>query len=489
MNNSLTFPGIILIGLGPGDPDLLTRQAWRILENSSEIYLRTRQHPVVDRLPAHIVIHSFDYLYEGNDRFESVYAQIVDKVLELGRRPGGVVYAVPGHPYVAEATAPEIARCARQSGLPVQVIEGLSFLEPTLTALGQDPFPQITLVDALELAVAHVPLFPPSAPALIAQIYSRSVASDVKLTLMTWYPDEHPVQLVHAAGLPQQLVETLPLYAIDRSSEIGLLTCLYVPPLGKETGFEEFLEIIARLRAPDGCPWDRKQTHQTLRNNLLEESYEVLAALDADDPQAMQEELGDLLLMIALQTQIAVDNGEFNMTDVLRGIHTKIVRRHPHVFGEFEAENAQAVVQNWAKLKAEERVVNGKAEAGMLDSVPLALPALTQADQYQARAAQVGFDWPNVEGVKEKVIEEWTEVQSAPDEKARADEIGDLLFAVVNLARWYKVDAESVLRTANQRFRHRFSYIERAAQSQGRLVADLTLQEMDTLWNEAKRQR
>lgn len=483
----MTETQITLLGLGPGDPALLTRQAWEALESAAEIYLRTRQHPVVESLPSHLRLHSFDDLYESAETFEQVYEQIVQQVLELGRRPGGVIYAVPGHPFVAEATAPEIARRARSQGMSVRVVEGLSFLEPVFTALGLDPFPHLTLIDALQLAAGHVPPFPTGAPALIAQIHSRMVAADVKLTLMSLYPDEHPIRLVHAAGTSQQVVEELALYEIDRSSHIGLLTALYLPPLAPQTSFEAFLEVVAHLRAPDGCPWDREQTHRSLREDLLQETYEALAAMDAGDVEGMREELGDLLLLLLLHTQIASDEGEFTIADVLSGIHEKIVRRHPHVFGDVQIRDEQHLLQNWERLKAQERVENGKAEASLLDGVPLALPALAQAEQYQKRAARVGFDWPDVQGVLDKLVEELHEVHQAAEGEERAREIGDLLFAVANLARWYKVEPESALREANARFRQRFTYIERTAREQGRSLADLTVEEMEALWQQAKK--
>jgi len=480
-------PGITLLGLGPGDPDLLTRQAWRILESSAEVYLRTRQHPTVAGFPPHLEIYSFDDLYETAQSFETVYSQIVEQVLALGRRPQGVIYAVPGHPFVAEATGPEIARRARQEGLPLRIVEGLSFLDPVYSALGLDPYPHTALVDALELATAHVPSFPPSSPAIIAQLHSTAVAADVKLTLMALYPDEHPVQLVHAAGTAQARVESLALYEIDRSPSIGLLTALYVPPLGPATSFEAFQEIIAHLRAPDGCPWDRQQTHLSLRTYLLEEVYEVLAALDAEDAQSLKEEFGDLLLQIVLHAQIAMEEGEFTMSELLQGIHTKIVRRHPHVFGDLELKDAQGVLQNWERLKEKERHANGNAEASLLDGVALALPALVQAEQYQLRAARVGFDWPDIQGVLDKLEEELLEVHAAQGTDERADEIGDVLFAVVNLARWYNLDPESALRAANQRFKSRFYYIEQAARAQGRSISDMTIDEMEAKWQEAKK--
>lgn len=481
------MPGITLLGLGPGDPTHLTRQAWEVLTAAAEVWLRTRQHPAVAGLPAALELHSFDSLYETGEDFEAVYAAIVEQVLALGRRPQGVIYAVPGHPFVAEATGSEILRRARADGLPVRVVDGVSFLEPVFAALGLDPFPRLTLVDAIELSLNHVPLFPPDAPALVAQIYSQMVAAEVKMTLTAVYPDEHPVRLVHAAGTSQEQVEDLPLYAIDRSPHLGLLTALYLPPLEEGTSFEAFQEVIAALRAPDGCPWDREQTHATLRPHLLEEAYEALDAIDSGNPQEMAEEFGDLLLQIVLHAQIANEEGEFGMAEVLKGIREKIIRRHPHVFGEVQVEGVGGVLQNWEKIKAAERQENGDEEKGLLDGVPLALPALSQALEYQDRAARVGFDWPVIEGVLDKIAEEIEEVRQASDPAMLADELGDLFFALVNLARWKNVDAESALRATNLRFKKRFAYIEAAARRQGRRVSDLSLEEMEALWQEAKK--
>jgi len=282
-------------------------------------------------------------------------------------------------------------------------------------------------------------------------------------------------------------VEDLPLFEIDRSLQIGLLTALYLPAMGKETSFEEFQALIAHLRSPEGCPWDREQTHQSLRTNLLEETYEVLTALDADDPAALREELGDLMLQVVLHAQIASELGEFKMGDVLTGIHRKIVRRHPHVFGDLRLDSSDRVVRNWEQLKAAERRANGEHEVkGLLDGVTKALPALTQAQAYQARAARVGFDWREIAPVVEKVREELDELLQANDGSEREDELGDLLFAVVNLARWYRVDAESALRRTNERFYRRFKYIEEKARQSGRDLHQMSLEEMDVFWEEAK---
>jgi tetrapyrrole methylase family protein/MazG family protein len=373
----------------------------------------------------------------------------------------------------------------------VRVVAGLSFVEPALAALGADALPQLQLADALDLAARHHPPLSPDAPALVAQLYSARLASDVKLTLMNQYPDDHPVVLVHAAGTPDAQLERLALFEIDRSLHIAHLTALYLPPLAEASAFESFQETIAHLRAPEGCPWDREQTHQTLRTNLLEESYEVLAALDADDPEALREELGDLLLQIVLHAQIAQEYGEFSMADVIAGIQSKLIRRHPHVFGTVKVGGATEVLANWEKLKAEERELNGehKPDKGALGSVPPGLPALTLADTYQRRAARVGFDWPEISGVKAKVQEELVELEATADPVEREEELGDLLFAVVNLARWLEVDPEAALRQANAKFAERFAAVEGLAKSQGRAMTDMSLAELDELWESVKSRR
>jgi tetrapyrrole methylase family protein/MazG family protein len=482
----MSTKGITLLGLGPGSPGLLTRQAWEVLSEAGEVYLRTRHHPVVPDLPGNLIINDFDYLYETGQSFEEVYKEIADRIIELGMRPQGVIFAVPGHPLVAEAACHEIIHRAEQAGIPLRVVEGLSFLEPIFTALKVDPLPGMAVVDALQLAALHVPNFPPDQPAILAQIHSREIATEVKLTLMANYPDEYPVCLVHAAGTPSVQVEKLALYEIDRSTQIGLLSALYVPANSSARVFEAFQEVIAHLRAPNGCPWDRKQTHQTLRDQLIEEAYELLNALDNDHPQEIREELGDLLLHIVMHAQIGTEYGEFDMGDILEGIYTKIVSRHPHVFGDAEISDEDEVLENWERLKARERSQTGKNEASLLDSIAMALPALIQAEQYQERVARVGFDWPDVTGVFAKVSEELEEVQAESTVERRAEELGDLLFAAVNLARWCKVDAESALREANQRFRRRFNFIENSARSTGREINTMSPDELNELWEAAK---
>jgi tetrapyrrole methylase family protein/MazG family protein len=479
--------GITLLGLGPGNSAQLTRQAWEIISSAEEIYLRTVHHPVVEELPDGIYLHDFDSVYQEKENFEQVYQVIIDKILDLGRSANGVIYAVPGHPFIAEATGPEIFRRAKLEGIPVKVIDGLSFIEPTFTALGVDPLPNTAIVDALTLAGKYSPGFPPDSPALIAQVYSKHVANESKLTLMAQYPDEHPVKLVHAAGTDQEILEDLPLHALDHSEHIGLLTCVYLPPLTVHTSFEGFQGLIAHLRSPEGCPWDREQTHQSLRSNLLEEAYETVTAIDQQDVVGLQEELGDLLLQVVLQTQIAAEDGEFSMADVIRGIHTKLVHRHPHVFAEMQLDESTEVIKNWERIKAKEREDNGLEQKGLLDGIPIAMPALSVAEKYQNRAARVGFDWPTIAGVFEKLEEEIGELRQAQTPEDQAEELGDLIFALVNLARWLGVDPETALRETNQKFLQRFKRIEEAASEQGVELSDMSLSEMDSIWEQSKK--
>jgi tetrapyrrole methylase family protein/MazG family protein len=375
---------------------------------------------------------------------------------------------------------------AAQENISVEIVSGISFVEPTLALVGVDGMEGLQVFDGITIGGQHHPPINPDYPALLGQVYSRAVAANVKLTLMNQYPDDFPVVLVHGAGTEQPMVERVPLYAIDRSEHIAHMTTLYIPALGEMSSFEQFQEIIAHLRAPEGCPWDKEQTHLSLRRYLLEETHEVLEALDAEDDDALAHELGDLLLQIVLHTQIAIDDGAFKMTDVLRHINQKMIYRHPHVFGEGTAATAGEVVRNWEKLKQAEQATQGITRESLLDGIPAGMGALMQALRYQEKAAKVRFDWDAVDSVVAKVREEIDEVLTAQTEAESTGEIGDLLFVVVNWARWLKVDPEVALRQTNAKFYRRFRYIETALAEQGKTLQDSSLAEMDALWNAAK---
>ena len=250
--------------------------------------------------------------------------------------------------------------------------------------------------------------------------------------------------------------------------------------------------IVARLRAPGGCPWDREQTHASLRTALLEETYEVLAAIEANDDPNLREELGDLLLHVVLHSQIAAERGAFDFDAVAREIGEKMVRRHPHVFGDDRLTDTAAVLVRWDEIKRREKEKAGRAGEGVpsqMDGLPALLPALMRAQKAQEKAAKVGFDWRKVEEVLAKVREEATEIEQTPPGAADAvaEEIGDLLFAAVNLARWHKLDAETAMRRATDKFVRRFQHVEGALRARGQAWDAATFEEMDALWEESKR--
>ena len=247
--------------------------------------------------------------------------------------------------------------------------------------------------------------------------------------------------------------------------------------------FDTLVEIIARLRGPGGCPWDREQTHASLREALLEECYEVLEALDEGDIKRLGEELGDLLMQVVLHAQIAAEAGEFEIGDVIRSINTKLIQRHPHVFGSLKVKDADEVLINWEALKKKER----GSDTSMLANVPKQLPALSYSQDIQSRVARVGFDWEDIGGVIDKLVEEVRELKQVDNQEKRAWEFGDLLFTLVNIARRMGVDSESALREANKRFYRRFACMEELCRKRGVNFDDLSFEEQNALWEEAKR--
>ncbi len=316
------------------------------------------------------------------------------------------------------------------------------------------------------------------------------------------YPADHPIgRFGAAAGL-----------TVDELTDAALSGPLYIGPVAPELAFASPWSmpwISNRLRLPDGCPWDREQTHESLRNHLLEEAYEVYDALGAGATPALAEELGDLLLQVVLHAQLAAEEGVFDLTDVNAAIASKIVRRHPHVFGDAEARTPDAVNRQWERIKAAERAeampavaaadsdptagatdasaaVPAKPSKGALDGVSRILPALAASQEIQERAANIGYEWPDIEGVLDKVVEELTELREAETAAHRAEEYGDLLFVLVNVARWQGIDAEASLRAANDKFRRRFASVERQAAEHGVELRDLDFAGLDALWDTAK---
>ncbi|MFC1994597.1 nucleoside triphosphate pyrophosphohydrolase [Chloroflexota bacterium] len=472
---------LTIIGLGPGVWGQLTVEAASVLDSALEICLRTEAHPLAQALHQRARVHSFDNLFRTGTGLEQMRLSLVEQVVRLAEGDEETVYAVPGHPLLGESTVPSILLECRRRGISTSVIGGVSIAEAPLSCLEASASKGLQVCDVLQADVD------PALPAIVGHLHHQRLASLLKDTLLSRYAADHPLTLV---GLPAAAEGTVIRLQLNELGEVPLPTpfcCLYVPPLSPEKNLSSFAalkHIVGRLRAPDGCPWDRKQTHASIKTYLLEETYEAIQALDEENPAKVCEELGDLMLQIMLHAQLAAEAGRFDISDVLRGIGAKLIHRHPHVFGDCPMPELEEVELTWEVLKQEERAET----SSLLSSVPRTLPALSYTQAVQRRAAQVGFDWEQFRGVLDKVAEELGELERAQNYQERLWEFGDLLFALANAARWLGVDPEEALRLANRRFYQRFSLMESLCRERDTFLRHLSLQQLDQLWEEAKRQ-
>ena len=484
---------LTIVGLGPAGAELLTREAHDVLVAADELHVRTRRHPTLGDpgFPFQGRLRSFDALYRRAGSLEEVYRTIAERLIRLARRRQGVVYAVPGHPTTGERSVRLALALAREAGIPTRVVAGLSFLEPTLAAVGAEPLAEgLQIVDAAALVANHfgvrerrdpfaarTRLIEPTAPALITQLDSKRLAAGVKLVLSEWLPPAHEVALVRGAGGAEQAVRRAPLAELDRL-EVDHLSSLHVPalaPLEDVASFEGLRHVVARLRAPGGCPWDREQSHASLKSGLIEEAYEAVEAIDAalesDDWDGLVEELGDLLVNVLLHTQIAAESERFWLEDVLRTVNAKLIRRHPHVFGDLAVAGSAEVLANWERIKRAEK--GERPEASRLGEVPVSLPALARAQTIQRRAARAGFAWDDVDGAWAKLDEELAELRAAGTPPERAHELGDVLWMAGVLGTYMNVDAEDALRGTARKFVGRFRALEA-------LVGEADMKELGT---------
>ena len=474
-------PVVSVVGLGPGGAEYVTQHTLDVISQHEHRFLRTARHP-----SAHLVGEavSFDDEYEAADTFDDVYSRITERVVAAAVQHGRVLYAVPGSPLVLERTVRALRDDAR---VTCEVHPAMSFLDLVWTRLGIDPVEAgVTLVDGHVFATAAAGN---PGPMLITHTHANWVLSDIKLAAEAATGDE-PVVLLQRLGTAEEAVVHTVWSELDRTVEADHLTSVYVPTLGAPVGAElvRFHELARTLR--EQCPWDQEQTHRSLVRYLLEETYEVvdaLEALDPDDPatdEALVEELGDLLYQIEFHATIAEQEGRFTMADVARGVHDKLVRRHPHVFGDVQADDADTVVANWDAIKRAE-----KGRTSVFEGVPTSQPSLSYAYALQRKAAKAGFDWPDVDGALPKIAEEAAEVREAArsgDEQHVHGELGDLLFAVVNVARHLGVEPEAALRAASHKFRRRFEAVEALAVERGIDLHTAGLEQLDGLWDEVK---
>ncbi len=473
---------IYLVGIGPGQGDFITQEAFEWLTRQPWIFTHSVPAPFIARISDKVQVRPLD-----DDAAAMTIDAAAEKVWMHSQSGTDVTLAVSGHPLIDDLVGKKICQRAKEQQVDIQVIEGMSYLEPCLSLLGIDSNPQIVCLDAAALEGCHAVPFQNTSKVLIGGILQVDQAAAIQKLLSASYPKDHAITLLKNVGCRNAALEVRELGDLSKEFDLNARVFFYIPPLQKGHAMEDFQEVVAHLRAPEGCPWDREQTHQSLRSNLIEETYEAVSAIDAHDMDGLKEELGDVLLQVVLHAQIASEMGEFTLGDVIQGISAKLIRRHPHVFGNADIKTASGVIQNWEKIKAAERAGDArKKDKGILDGIPNSLPALNQAQTIQERAARVGFDWREIEPVWDKVKEELSEVENAENDSDKAEELGDVLFALVNIIRWNKADAETLLRNTNQKFRNRFKIIEKHAAAAGKRVDELSFEEMDRLWEQAK---
>jgi tetrapyrrole methylase family protein/MazG family protein len=485
-------PGhVVVVGLGPAGVDLMLPKARSKLSYMAHRYVRTARHPAVDELGRHgLDFESFDDRYDTTESFDDLYAAITDDLVAAAAEHGEVCYGVPGNPAVAERTVTMLRAAERRGEITLEIIPGISFADLAWSRLGVDPMDGARLVDGQSFAVDAAGLH---GPLLIGHCINRLILSDIKLVLLETLPPDTPVTVLQQLGMPQERVVTLALEALDRDIEPDHLTSMFVDA-GPDAVAGEFAALVAlseRLRAPGGCPWDAEQTHHSLSRYLLEEAYETVEAIeglpaaapegdvDAAAYARLEDELGDLLYQVVFHSVLAREAGAFTVADVARGIHEKLVRRHPHIFGDVEADTVSEVMTNWEQIKKRE-----KGSDSIVEGISPGLASLLYAHKLYRKAASVGLEpGTDVEALDRAAIA--LETLRDPDPAVTEAALGDLLAAAVVLARSRGVDAETALRGWSARFRERFVRMEHLAGAAGVDLAAAPTDRVAALWIEA----
>jgi tetrapyrrole methylase family protein/MazG family protein len=479
---------IKVVGLGPGAIESLTIGTLEILKAGKKTYLRTEKHPTVEYLKSiSIEFETYDDKYEQYNNFDDVYRAIAEDLIQKHEVHGDIVYGVPGHPLVAETSVKLLIDLCAKKKINIEILPAVSFIDAVIESLKLDPIEGLKIIDAFDIKNQ---VLDKRVGILITQVYNKFIASEVKLALLEYYSEDAEIYFVRAAGVKGlESTRRINLYELDRQEDIDYLTSIYIPKKLEATkDFHDLLQVMNTLRGENGCAWDREQTHESLKKYLIEECYEVLEAIDAKDEDEVIEELGDVLLQVVFHAQIGKEEGYFNINDVIKGITNKMINRHPHIFKDTENKNSQQVLESWENIKSEEKGFNSYTDA--LKHVPKNLPGLMRADKVQQKAAKVGFDWDCVEPAFEKVLEELQEVRDVYKGNNRAkilEEVGDLVFSTVNVARLLDIEPEFAVNYTIDKFINRFQYIEQSARNRNLDLKSMSLAEMDALWNESKR--
>jgi tetrapyrrole methylase family protein/MazG family protein len=473
---------IQIIGMGVGNLDDLTIKAYNALTEGIPTYVRTMRHPVVEQLKKKgIKIDTFDDYFEKYDSFDKVYDEITAKIVELSKKYGRINYCTAGSPFYGDIVTKKLT--SEYNGkINITIMDGMSFIDKCIKLSGYSDYKSICILDCLE---ADEYSFDSNSLNIITQVYDNEIASQLKIKLMEIYEDD---TLVKKIDVLQEKVEEVSLYLIDQEKNYGFSTYFCIMPIeiygNTVYNINNLCRIVRTLRGPDGCQWDKKQTHESIRQCVIEEAYEVVDAIDNKDIDNLVEELGDLLFQVVFHAEIGSEDGYFNFKDVVTNLCHKMYSRHPHVFGGVKANSVDEALENWELAKQKEKKLSTYTEN--LKNVPKSLSTLSRSYKIQKRAADVGFDWPDEVGAIDKIKEElfeFIEEYKKLDYDKMESEFGDLIFALVNFARFMKINPDVALNRTINKFINRFEYIEKNAKQD---LKKMTLEEMDELWEKSK---
>jgi len=473
---------IQIIGMGAGKVEDLTIKAYNALIDDIPTYVRTDRHPIIKEIKEkNIKIESFDDYFEKYESFDEVYDKITTKIVELSEKYGKINYCTAGSPFYGDVVTKKLINEYKDT-INIIIIDGMSFLDKCIKLSGYSDYKSINILDCLETDEFS---FDINAFNIITQIYDNEIASRLKIKLMETYTDDTIIQKIDVL---EENVKKIPLYLLDQEKKYEFSTYFCINPIeiseNKVYNVNNLCRTIKILRGSNGCQWDKKQTHQSLRQCVIEEAYEVVDAIDNQDVDNLVEELGDLLLQIVFHAEIGSEEGYFNFKDIVTNVNKKMVSRHPHVFGDVKANTVNEALMSWEAAKQKEK--NIETYTDNLKSVPKSLSPLSRSCKIQKRAADVGFDWPDETGTLAKIKEElfeFIEEYNNKDFNKMEDEFGDLLFAMVNFARFMKINPDVALNRTINKFIYRFEFIEKNAAKD---LKQMTLKEMDELWEKSK---
>lgn len=476
---------INIIGLGYGDIHNMTFESIEKIKEGKNFF-RTNNSPIIEYLKENNIIYaSYDHIYEQLDNFEEVYKYIADDLVDKARNNSSINYIVPGSPTLSDKVTEILLEEKKNLNISIKIIDNSGMLEAIYSTIGKPMKSSVKIIDGLEIKSTDIDI---NSDLIITQVYDQIIAAEVKIQLEEIYDDEYPIKIIN--NFSEEETVEIPLYKLDRIEGYNHMTFVYIPYVEKEKNtfdMNNLLDLMEILRSNKGCLWDMKQTHESLREYVIEEAYEVVDAIDKEDMYLLEEELGDLLLQVVFHSQIAREEGYFNIWNVITSISKKLVYRHPHVFDKSEARDIEEANKNWDKMKYQSQGISSYTES--MESLAKSLPALLKAYKIQKKAAKVGFDWDNKEDAYKKVEEELEELNNAVDSNVSKDieeEFGDVIFALVNYSRFLDINPEVALNITVNKFIHRFKYIEEESKKNGKSLESMTLEEMDQLWNRAK---